>query len=306
MNKYEIINYISNYLDKNNPDKEMKQIINNILLNIDNIAEYNNLIFQFSKLNLLEDLNIKTQIYYKITKEHPIETLYGNNNFHHDYIPDKVNICNNKTARQYLNEIGIKICDNNVLSDNEGKNGRHGLHFLPELDNEALISNICMFGETMVLGINDPQIYVAQKNNTTGAKTNIISFDEIFIKEKYLAISPIVFKEFFVQLTSDIRQYVNKFYKNKYNSIFAKNGFDAIIEKLKIIEITEQNINTLSQITDTIDVQLFIRNQLKTFQPQKYKPTINFLQQTKEIYLEVCKEPIFPVEIFIKRNIVEK
>ena len=300
MNRYQILNYLSNYLDKYTPDTIFKTTINEYLLDSDNPS--NDLEFLFIKLNIKENLNFQTNIFYKITKENIVEVLFGNNNFYFNYEVNKINICKNKPAREFLSEINIflDINDNSVISDNEGKNGRSGLHFLPSLSNNALISNICYFGEAIVIGINEPQLTMAKENDTIKNKSNIVAFDEIYISQKYSAHNPIVFKEFLFQLVSDHNDSfsINKFYNNKYNSFFADNGFDAIIEKLKIIEIFNKSKNEISCYTQTDEIQDLIIDKLENFIPEYYIDTINFLNNAKEIYINLRKNKNFTPQSF--------
>ena len=299
---YDEINLISNYLSLNN-DNSLYKIINNIFLNNSDISELKSKIANNEKVSFInqssnDTLNFNTLIFCKFTKENIFECLFNINQHFYDYKIGE-NSYHNYILLNELNKLGFKFKasdekNKQINQDNTKLSGHDGMHFFPHCPVKLIVSNYEKFGETLVIGINDPQLIQIPKMSIINP--NDLKFKNIYVGKIYNNIEPLFIKELFKYCSEDKFNFKKLLRTRKNNQ---NNIFDVLIDNFKKIEYAKTNLSTLLNCNTIEELIKEINLNYMMFAPVEYKDTIDFLSSAKEIYLDLLNNNnIFPVEEF--------
>ena len=292
---YNDINLISNYLALVN-DKKIYSLINDIFINNDiqnlqlEISKNTDLIFLNHSTN--ETLDCSTLTFCKFTKESIFECLFNINQHFYNYNLGE-NIYNNYNILDELNKIGFNFNKNDennkqINKNNSRQNGHDGMHFFPHCPIKLIKSNFIMFGEKFVIAINDPQLI--QAKDLRFINNNDLNFKNIFINKIYSSYEPLYLKELFQYCATSPLDFKRLLRLENENF---DNVFDVLIDKLKLIEYTTKNINELKENKSIVELSRFIYSNYQKFEPQKYKASIDFLTNAKNLYFNMINTNTF-------------
>lgn len=294
MNKYNNINKISNYLSLNINDQQKYDEIIKYCLNNEFENPINLQIIQEPTIGRNEkQIKIDSMVFYKFAKESIYESLSGENRFYYKYKPREMNEYHKIFILDIFKDIGFNFDENTKksLKIDPIKINKNGLFFFESADAHLIASNFINFGETLVIGISDPQILkntIIQEIHKTDLKANNIYCNDVISCKNSLLIKEIINK------INDSKNIDLIRYLEVSNISNQPLRLVKLQKKILNIDFFESNISKLNNFKNIQDLDQYIDNNIKNYEPQIYKESICFLQKLID-YFEKLHKTLFPI-----------